>query len=212
MAGFRVVGVDIKPQPRYCGDEFIQADALEYVREHGWRFDAIHASPPCQAYSDLAHFSSKVHPQLIEPVRHILMETGKPYVIENVEGSPLRMATVLCGTMFSGLRVIRHRVFESSVFIWQPEHKPHPLVKTTRKDRPHYKALDETKCFVSVTGGGNCGVKSARDAMGIDWMTKKEINQSIPPAYTEFIGRQLIRAVSQESFEYEAAELLEASA
>jgi len=195
-AGFtKIVGVDSSPQPNYPFG-FVQADALEFLQRYGHSFDVIHASPPCQAYSDLAHFTTKEHPRLIEPVRNLLMKSGVRWVIENVEGAPLLSPILLCGTMFTGLRVVRHRLFESNTFLWTPPHrKKHPLVKTTRKDRPHFGKLNEDECFVSVTGGGNCSKAAAAAAMKIDWMTKQELNQAIPPAYTEFIGKQLIETI-----------------
>lgn len=198
-AGFDVVGVDIKPQPRYPF-RFIVGDALGYlgdVRREGLRrFDAIHASPPCQAYSDLKHRTKGTYPDLVGQVRQALVASGLPYVIENVEGAPLLNPVTLCGTMFPGLRVIRHRLFESNRPLGSlPQHGRHPLVYTRDKRKAHYGKLDEWAAFVSVNGGGNCSVAAARDAMGIDWMTKAEINEAIPPAYTEFIGRQLIAAL-----------------
>lgn len=193
-AGFDVVGVDIKPQPRYRGNAFIQGDALEYVAAHGHEFDAIHASPPCQGYSDLKHRTGKEYPLLIDDMRRLLRQSGKPYVIENVEGAPLD-GVMLCGTMF-GLRVIRHRLFESSVLISQPFHvKRHPLVFTHDKRKAHYGKLDQNTSFVQVTGGGNCTVENKRAAMGIDWMTNDELNEAIPPAYTEYIGRHLMEVL-----------------
>lgn len=88
-AGFHVTGVDIVNQPRYGGDVFIQGDALEYVAAHGSSFDVIHASPPCQAHSDLQKQSKINYVDLIAPTRQILLGLGVPYVIENVEGAPL---------------------------------------------------------------------------------------------------------------------------
>jgi DNA (cytosine-5)-methyltransferase 1 len=109
-AGFDIVGVDIDPQPHFPF-EFIQADALTLDMKFLRSFDAIHASPPCQSYSDLAKRNRNAHewPRLIEPVREILIKSGKPYVIENVEGAPLLNPVVLCGTMFKGLRVLRQQ-------------------------------------------------------------------------------------------------------
>ena len=189
-AGFDIVGVDQAPQPRFPY-AFVQADAMELSREYLASFDVIHASPPCQAYSDLAARNGNADdwPQLIEPVRDMLAATGRPYVIENVEGAPLRDYIVLCGTMFPGLRVLRHRLFEANFAILVPPHpRRHPLCHTTDKRKRHYGKTDEWRDFVTVTGGGNCSVAAARDAMGIDWMTKVEINEAIPPAYTEHIG------------------------
>lgn len=193
-AGFEVVGVDIKPQPNYPF-EFIQADALALDAKFIASFDAIHASPPCQSYSDLAkrNRNSEKWPRLVEPVREMLKRSGLPYVIENVEGAPLIDAVVLCGTMFPQLRVLRHRLFEANFEIIPPPHGKHPKVHTFDKRKSHFGKTDEWKDFVQVTGGGNCTLAAARDAMGIDWMTKGEINESIPPAYTEFVGKELMR-------------------
>lgn len=197
-AGFEVVGVDIDPQPNYPF-EFVRADALEMDLSSLMSFDAIHASPPCQSYSDLAKRNRNADkwPRLIEPVRDLLEASGLSYVIENVEGSPLRNPAVLCGTMFPGLRVIRHRLFESNFPIYPPPHPSHPLVHTFDKRKSHYGKTDEWKDFVQVTGGGNCTIAAAKAAMGIDWMTKAELNEAIPPAYTEFVGRELMRHLAQ---------------
>lgn len=181
-ADFDVVGVDIKPQPHYPF-EFVQADALEYVAEHGEEFDVIHASPPCQAYSMMQHIwkNSQDHPDLIEPTRTALLLSNKPFVIENVVGAPLRIALLLCGTMF-GLKIIRHRIFESNVSM--------PLLTYTCH---HDNVYDPWH--------GNIGEREKLSKeMGIDWfMTRQEVWQAIPPAYTEFIGRQLMNAVCAES-------------
>jgi DNA (cytosine-5)-methyltransferase 1 len=207
-AGFDVVGVDIRPQPRYPY-LFVQADALEFldamirctVGQSFWladeefsTFDAIHASPPCQRFSDLAkrNGNAEAWPDLIAPVRRRLKQLGLPYVIENVEGAPLVDPVMLCGTMF-GLRVLRHRLFESNVLLAPKPHGKHPLVFTHDKRKAHYGKLDEWTSPVQVTGGGNCSKAAAADAMGIDWMTKNELNEAIPPAYTEWLGKQVIR-------------------
>ena len=191
-AGFEVIGVDVSPQSNYPF-EFIEHDALGLGDQFLSQFDVIHASPPCQSYSDLAkrNRNADAWPRLVEPVREMLGATGLPYVIENVEGAPLINPVVLCGTMFPGLRVIRHRLFESNVPLTSGDHRPHPLVFTHDKRKGHYGKLDQDVAFVQVTGGGNCSIANARDAMGIDWMTKHELNESIPPAYTEFLGRQI---------------------
>ncbi len=201
-AGFDVVGVDIVPRPSNPLP-FIQADALTLDPKFIALFDAIHASPPCQSYSDLAKRNGNANewPRLIDPVRKILLDSGKPWVIENVEGSPLIDPVVLCGTMFKGLRVLRHRLFEANFKIVPPEHKKHPKVHTFDKRKSHFGKTDEWKDFVQVTGGGNCTLAAARDAMGISWMSKGEINEAIPPAYTEFIGRQLMKHLADAGHE-----------
>jgi DNA (cytosine-5)-methyltransferase 1 len=193
-AGFEIVGVDIKPQPNYPF-RFIKADALALEKEFLAKFAVIHASPPCQSYSDLAKRNRNADdwPRLIEPVREMLSATGLPYIIENVEGAPLINPVILCGTMFAGLRVIRHRLFETNFPVYAPPHGVHPKVHTLDKRKSHYGKTDDMRDFVQVTGGGNSSVAAAKDAMGIDWMTKGELNEAIPPAYTEYIGRYLMQ-------------------
>lgn len=200
-AGFEVVGVDLSTQPNYPF-EFIQADALKLERDFLASFDAVHASPPCQSYSDLAKRNGNGHmwPRLIEPVRKMLKSLGVPWIIENVEGAPLRDPVVLCGTMFPGLRVIRHRLFEANFPLEVPDHPlPHPRVFTHDKRKAHYGILDQDVSFVQVTGGGNCSIANAKDAMGIDWMKKNELNEAIPPAYTEYLGKQLMEHLQAQS-------------
>jgi DNA (cytosine-5)-methyltransferase 1 len=192
-AGFDVVGIDITSQSNYPFP-FLQADVLALDPKFRAGFDAVHASPPCQSYSDLAKRNGNADhwPRLIDPVRALLVDSGLPYVIENVEGAPLRDPVMLCGTMFKGLRVLRHRLFEANFPILTPEHGPHPKVHTFDKRKSHFGKTNDMLDFVQVTGGGNCTVAAARDAMGIDWMTKNEMNEAIPPAYTRFIGKQLL--------------------
>jgi DNA (cytosine-5)-methyltransferase 1 len=189
-AGFEVVGVDIKPQPRYPF-AFIQADAVG-ISFAG--FDAVHASPPCQKHSDLAKRNGNADewPCFIEPIRAKLILSGLPYVIENVEGAPLIDPVMLCGTMFPETRVIRHRLFETNWPLIAPAHGKHPLVYTMDKRKGHYGKLSEWTSPVQVTGGGNCSKAAAADAMGMPWASKHGLNEAIPPAYTRFIGRQLI--------------------
>jgi DNA (cytosine-5)-methyltransferase 1 len=204
-AGFDVVGVDIEPQPRYPF-RFIHSSFETFAYwwnpwglgvRNPWglrkQVAAIHASPPCQRYSILAKRNGNADkwPDLIPVVRNYCAVSGLPYVIENVEGAPLIDPVMLCGTMFPELRVLRHRLFESNFPITAPPHGPHPLVHTHDKRKRHYGTTDEWRDFVQVTGGGNSTLAAAGDAMGIDWMNKREINESIPPAYTEHIGRQI---------------------
>lgn len=192
LAGFHVTGVDIKPQPRYIGEEFHQADALEYCREHGHEFDAIHASPPCQAYSEATpmHMRSQL-PDLIDDTRIAMRETGKPYVIENVENARVKLINpvMLCGTMF-GLNVWRHRYFEvHPVWFLAPalcHHNGRPIVQHAGS---HSRKLD---------GGHPVPAHVVRAEMGIEWMRGHEAYEAIPPAYTEYIGRQLLHAIAQE--------------
>lgn len=139
---------------------------------------------------------------MIAPVRKMLIRTGLPYVIENVDGAPLVDAVVLCGTMFPTLRVLRHRLFEANFEIVAPAHKKHPKVHTFDRRKAHFGKTDEWKDFVQVTGGGNCTLAAARAAMGIDWMTKGEINESIPPAYSQLVGEQLLRHLSEKPLKF----------
>ena len=196
LAGFRVAGVDIDPQPLYVGDEFFQDDALDVLRDRSFlrSFDVVSASPPCQRYSDLAKRNGNAEdwPDLVGIVRTRLQQAGVPYVIENVEGAPLDNPVMLCGTMFPELRVLRHRLFESNLTLTAPEHRPHPLVFTHDKRKAHYGKLDQDTSFVQVTGGGNATLANKRAAMGMPWATGHGCNEAIPPAYSEHIGRQLI--------------------
>ncbi len=197
-AGFEVVGVDIKPQPRYPF-RFHQADALiwleDMVNAERWDyprdFDAIHASPPCQAFTKAQRLQGNEHPDLVGPTRELLLATGLPYVIENVPGSPLRDYVVLEGQMFDGLRTQRKRWFEANWPIEVPflrSARPAPHAKMGRKPKPYE--------WMHVVGNfGQTRPGEGGDAMGIDWMIKRELAQAIPPAYTEFIGAQLLAHV-----------------
>jgi DNA (cytosine-5)-methyltransferase 1 len=189
-AGFEVVGIDKLPQPLYPF-EFHQADAIEYVREHGHKFDVIHASPPCQAHSTITPDKSK-HTDLIPATRAALLDVGRPFVIENVEGAkralidPVR----LCGSSF-GLRVRRHRWFEASVHLWSM-----PCMHESQ-GTPVGVYGDHADGVTRRPDGTSRGVKAqtvpeARNAMGMPWASWHGATQAIPPAYTEFIGRQLM--------------------
>jgi len=199
-AGFGyIVGVDIEPQKRYPF-EFVQGDALEFLAEHGQDFDVIHASPPCQVYSVTKSLTTKKHPDLVAKTRELLLEVGKPYVIENVPGAPLDNPLMLCGTMF-GLRVIRHRLFEIwPETIWFPPFACNHWGKRAPTFRGEQKAAgikNGDKTFLDkfdfITVAGSCFLKQdAQIAMDIDWMTGAELAQAIPPAYTEYIGKILL--------------------
>ena len=289
-AGFdTIVGVDIAPQPHYPF-AFVQADALEYVKEHGQDFDVIHASPPCQGYSimhDLPWLRGKQHPLLILPIVEMLEGLGKPYVVENVMGARYGAkglkkrgleahglkAGWLCGRMF-GLLFYRHRLFASNWFWLAPGHPKHELNLHPRSERyvyggtvkglpggaagldvgprenpvnsawrqyhdgalnirPGYEKVPfsyptivgerlrangrpkDSKIGLSngmpktqlanwqndaqsngVGIGHAKGWHLAAEAMGIDWMTRDELTQAIPPTYTEFVGRQLLEQLS----------------
>lgn len=191
-AGFDVTGVDIEPQPDYPSS-FIQGDALAYLASHGHEYDAIHASPPCQASCTLTKGTNqgKEYLNLIPATRALLDLSGKPYVIENVQGSDLRRDMTLCGEMF-GLGVIRHRYFEVSG--WQalaPEHKKH---RGRVAGWRHGEWFDGPYFAVYGEGGGKGTVAEWQDAMGM-WHTsnRKSIAEAIPPLYAQFIGEQLMQ-------------------
>jgi DNA (cytosine-5)-methyltransferase 1 len=195
-AGFDVVGVDIAAQ--HYPFEFHRADALEYLAQHGREFDAVHASPPCQAYSTLRTMpTSNTRVDLVAATRQALQDNGRPWVIENVPGAPLHNPVVLCGSMF-GLQVDtsagpkmlrRHRLFETSGWdLWPPY------------------ACDHHGPVAGVygTGGGGAmtrGYKVTRDLagelLGIDWMDQAGLAQAIPPAYTEHIGARLLAHIRE---------------
>lgn len=194
-AGFEVVGVDIEPQKRFPF-EFHQAGALDFIREHGHEFDVIHASPPCQRYSEATPMQYRTkHPDLIRPTREALRATHKPYVIENVENARRELINPikLCGTMF-GLSIWRHRYFE----IW-PFWFLTPTCKHNRRPITVHSGSNTRKTWepVRCTGGARQGVRPresvevVRWAMEIPWMVQSELTQAIPPAYTEWLGRQL---------------------
>ena len=192
-AGFEVIGIDIEPQPHYPF-EFHQADALEYGAEHWPEFDAIHASPPCQAYSIASKYmrdAGKEYPDLLALTRDQLRDTSLPWVIENVPGAPMRADFRLCGCFF-GLNVRRERWFETSWhgFSMMPAHD---------HSKPALSVVGHgTPSWVHARLGYNPTIAQYRDAMGIDWMNRDELSQSIPPAYTEFIGHQLLRSIDSD--------------
>ncbi len=195
-AGFEVVGVDIKPQPHYPF-EFHQADALEFPLEG---FDVIHASPPCQDYAvtrSIPHRDSSRYPRLIEVVRELLAATTNPFVIENPPPAPLHNPLMLCGTMF-GLQTRRHRLFECHPPIYfapfQCNHSQR--VKRGRESNLAYYTASADSGMVTVAGH-LFSLRAGSKAMGIDWMTRAELAQAIPPAYTEYIGKWLMKVVEK---------------
>lgn len=196
LAGFEVTGVDIKPQPNNPHN-FIWGDAIRYLEKHGGDYDVIHASPPCQGYSVLAAMHpSRQYKKLIPLVRHLLKQTGKPYIIENVETAPLYRRTdnkgnhgvLLCGSMFKlGVAqgyLRRHRIFETSFPL------PQPI------------CLHKGEAVGVYGHGGHTGKHKmlyrheASRAMGILWMSRDELSQAIPPAYTRWIGKKLLKLIS----------------
>lgn len=197
-AGFEVRGVDIKPQPNYPFP-FTQGDALEVMRAlikgymvDGMRlsdFDAIHASPPCQsftAYRRKGHGVGEGYPNLIPETRELLIESGKPYIIENVAGAPLDGPVMLCGSSFE-------------LGGWSmpaPEHKPH---RGRVAGYRHGEWFEGPYFAVYGNGGGKGSLEQWQDAMGIGWMHHKhDLAESIPPAYTQYIGEGLAAHFKQE--------------
>jgi DNA (cytosine-5)-methyltransferase 1 len=190
-AGFEVVGVDIKPQPHYPF-EFHQADAMTYPLEG---FDAIHASPPCQHYSvtkNAPNCDGSKHPDLLGPCRVNLKGSKIPWVIENVVGAPFGWYVQLCGVMF-GIKTYRHRNFEASFFMFQPQHLPHPEPFSLKGRGPSRNGYSNPCGHASVAGEKKLWAQS----LEIDWMTAKELAQAIPPAYTEWVGKQLMEHLKE---------------
>lgn len=195
-AGFEVIGVDIMPQPRYPF-KFIQSDAITLLgllldgKVDPWfgytldDFDAIHASPPCQLYSVTHRINRSDFPDLIGPTRELLEQAGKPYVIENVmeAASELRAPAMLCGEMF-GIETYRHRLFETNWPLGVPDHPVHAR-KTTKMGRRPVPGE-----YMHVVGNFS-GVEKARRVMGMPWASRDGLREAIPPAYSEYVGRQL---------------------
>lgn len=245
-AGFWVRGVDHKPQPRYVGNESVQADALEYLAsliQSGElaEFDAVHASPPCQANSSLRNLPTvrnKGHVDMIPETRELLQQCGLPFVIENVMGAPLESAPMfgvyrimLCGTMFNlstpcGAQLQRHRLFETNWEVMLDRSCQHGEAATigvwgsrprdAKAEREKYRGdtvipvigngspVGSRRRTITITGStpqqnvvrnqirDTFSVADAQVAMGIDWVGMAGLSQAIPPAYTEYIGLQLI--------------------
>ena len=209
-AGFEeIVGVDIHPQPHYPF-AFIQAEALEYVEPHGQEYDVIHASPPCQAYSALSVMhNARPHPMLIEPLRIALEATCMPWIIENVFGAPLRNPTMLCGSYFrlqasNGYAIKRHRYFESNALRFALLPPCHHSEKTVGIYGAKARDIAQEKRHYSkpkVLRGAPIGIVLPKtvgfEAMQIDWMSMRELSQAIPPAYTQWIGAQILATLRQ---------------
>lgn len=203
-AGFDVVGVDIKPQPRYPF-EFYRADALLLLRDYGaWAksgtggpfgldFDAVHASPPCQAYSfaTLQHRAANDYPDLVATVRQSLRLLGLPYVIENVPGAPMGYSVTLCGSTLGLDRIKRHRLFETSWPMMSPGCN-HSILREPLTVAGHN---EQGRTYATRTLPHDIAARKA--AMGIDWMNRDELSEAIPPAYTEYIGQQLMEVLAR---------------
>jgi len=211
-AGFDPHGVDSEPQPNYpypfhqgdtleAVETLLAGGSLDFTHQNGnieWLaradFDAADASPPCQRYCTATGPKRGRHPDLVAPTRDLLMKLGLPWVIENVPSAPLLMPVTLCGSAF-GLRVRRHRAFESSEGIagtgcYHAEQGTPVGVYGQHPDRKQHLRPDGTQRGTKATSLGH-----GQRAMGIDWMTWAELAESIPPAFSEFIGRQLLDAI-----------------
>jgi DNA (cytosine-5)-methyltransferase 1 len=227
-AGFDVTGVDNVDRSRRYPFRFVQADALEYLAAHGHEYDAVHASPPCQAYSITRHSHTTAHPELLGPTRVVLthpevLRPGTPWVIENVPGAPMQTPITLCGSSFgltttdddgTPLVLKRHRLFESNVLLLPLEcdcalyrdrgYQVAGAYGGGSSDRAHAR---EVPRVAGAYGGGSSDRAHARevprggytpskakrsDLLGVEWMTLYGQSQSLPPAYTEYIGLQLL--------------------
>jgi DNA (cytosine-5)-methyltransferase 1 len=183
MARFEVVGVDINPQPHYPF-EFHQGDALEFAAVHGHEFDFIHASPPCQFASRLGGAHRAKHANLIPATRELFRSLDKPYIIENVEDarSHLINPVMLCGSMF-GLEVWRHRYFENNIGLFlSPAGCTHSNIPVLISGSPRRNGNRKEP-----------STQQRRDAMQTQWMSRLEMDQAIPPAFTEWLGLQAIQ-------------------
>lgn len=191
LAGFDVVGVDIMPQPHYPF-EFHQADAMTFDLDG---FDAIHASPPCQAYSRMRHLpwvGRVEQPRLLAATWGRLNEQPSPWVIENVEDAPMPSSVVVCGWTL-GLPMYRHRRFGSSHLLMAPPHRRHSVVihAGRRNLATRYRQGGGRDVAGLFPGASLADV-------GLGWMGQRGAAQAIPPAYTEFLGRQLMAATTAE--------------
>lgn len=196
LSGFEVVGIDRDDQPEYPFT-FIKGNALEIGKDLIELFDAVHASPPCQhftKYNNCRKNLKEKYEDLIEPTRQMLIESGKPYVIENVVGAPLINPITLCGSMF-GLDIRRHRLFETSFHIMQPECN-HRIWEPNRfpGGRSRERGNARTLCRGTIEiGRWNIPLATQQKGMGIDWITDlRKLSEAIPPAFTNYIGESLM--------------------
>lgn len=205
LAGFHVTGVDIRSQPRYAGDEFIQSDALSITAETIRTFDFVWASPPCQAHTALkTMWNAKLHANLIPATRELLRAAGVPFVIENVPGAPLQHPILLCGTMF-GLKTAsgpisaelrRHRIFETGHDYWL---FPHPPCRHRLRTIGVYGGGHGVSLHRHKKGERSFTAAEQREAMQMPWATVDELSQAIPPAYAECIGRAALQHIRQDA-------------
>jgi DNA (cytosine-5)-methyltransferase 1 len=197
-AGFDVVGVDIWPQPRYPF-EFHREDAMTFPLDG---FDAIHASPPCEDHMRSRFPGQQLHGTawMLPVTRDRLTASGLPWIIENVPGAPMRADYKLCGCMFglqvSGAALVRERWFETS---WRgfdlraPCHHTEPAITIAGEDMPSYQRA-------RISGSTRAERHALRQRVtGIDWMLTEEIGLAIPPAYTKYIGLQLLEHLRERA-------------
>lgn len=202
-AGFHVTGIDINPQPNYCGDGFVQMDVMALTPRQLCNYKLVWASPPCQKYSAANNIHQRTdHPDLVAPTRELLRASGAEWVIENVPGAPLIEPFTLCGLTF-GLGVKRHRIFEASFpVLTMPCPKGHPgdwvcvfghtvlerspQIGRTEKNGPRFRRR-------------HLGTDVGREAMGISWMNRAELSQAIPPAYSEYIGNYALASIARRA-------------
>lgn len=202
-AGFEVVGVDIVDHSDHYPGEFVQGDALEYVREHGHEFDAVHASPPCPRFSTATPAHRRdAHPDLVDATRGALVSTGLPWVMENVPQAPLRRDLLLCGSHFDlisgGHLLKRHRVFELHGFA-----VPQPACTCRSGEFPIagvYGDLsnDGFRRYNTKRGGVKFPLANAREVMGHD-MPAKPLSQAIPAAFSRYIGSYLFWSLAADN-------------
>lgn len=216
-AGFYVIGVDIEPQPGYPGDEFWQMDVIELLKKMlatpfgmGW-IRLVHGSPPCQEGNTAVATNRTrgivdTHVQLVPPTRDLLRKTGIPYVIEQPTSSRkglIRRDVTLCMDMFKGELpppwVQKHRSFElGGMYSWDTARikaavPKHPKHQGRVRGWRHGACYDGPYVAGYGKGGGKATAEELRHAMGVDWMTDRfDLCEAIPPAYTEWLGRQFL--------------------
>jgi DNA (cytosine-5)-methyltransferase 1 len=219
LAGFRVIGVDIEPQPAYPY-EFVKADVVKYGAEliERYRPAVVIGSPPCKTHTALKHAARATaarwdHVDIIADVRAIFRASGLPYVIENVEQAAAHMVNPMtpCGTEF-GLSTLdaegerrwlkRHRLFESNIMLMRnggcadcsgrPGRRPIGGVHGGGGGKPRNPIGKDGR----KRGGYQFHAAAARDVLGVPWMNRDECAQAIPPAYTKHIGEQLMRYIT----------------
>ncbi|MGW4648085.1 DNA methylase [Kitasatospora sp. NPDC004289] len=200
LAGWDVTGIDIVDRPNYP-HRFVQADAVQFIAEHGHEYQLIHTSPPCQAKCALTVGTNASrgwgaeHEDLVAATRAALAVAGRPYVIEQPDGrAPIRKDLSLCGEMF-GLGVIRHRNFELGG--WSMPQPPHLKHRGRVRGYRHGEWFDGPYVAAYGNGGGKATVPEMQAAMGITWTdVREELTEAIPPAYTELIGRHALTALA----------------